>query len=48
VLVTAADHREVVIARWIVVGLLVLLGWPAVLMAVALVQELLGRRRAKR
>jgi hypothetical protein len=39
-----ADGDEVT-ARLIAAGLLVAVGWPAVIMGVALLQERIGRRR---
>jgi hypothetical protein len=37
----------VTIALWITVGMLVVLGWPALFMGFALVQEFLARRSAE-
>ena len=48
VLVNAADPREVVTVLWITPSLLAVLGWPAAIMLIALLQERLGRRRAER
>jgi hypothetical protein len=36
------------VARWIAVGLLVAVSWPALIMGVALLHEIVGRRRAER